>query len=263
MRKHRLLGVLGHGVHQHQRVDSAGHTGNDVGGGRAFVGSARRAIPRSPLFGMGAFEGKDRAPVRTAVGFPGYGISVQRVITKKRIRAVEVSLGGMDRFRTADFFGRFAEELERATDVVRFHGRLGGEDAAKGADAEHGMRVGVAGSPGVQAVARGLIGHGLLRVAGNGVVFGIGTDHRPVTIGPGRGEGGGHAAGTLLDIPAIGTQQIDIGPGRLVFTPGGLGVAPDFEIEVGKPLAILVDPVDCRLLCRVHRRACHWFRCPH
>ena len=118
------------------------------------------------------------------------------------------------------------------------HGRLGGEDAAERADAEHGMRVGVAGGPGVESLARRLVGHGLLRVAGNGVVFGVGSDDRAVAVGPGGDEGGRHLAAAFFDVEAFVAQQVDIGLGGFVFAPGRFGVAPDLEIEVGEPLSV-------------------------
>ncbi len=164
--------------------------------------------------------------------FQDGGVGVQRMIGEEGIDPVEIALGGVDGLRAADLFGRLAEELERAADAVLLHGGFGGEDAAERADAKHGMGIGVAGGPGMQPFARGLIGNGLLGIAGNGVVFGVGADDRTGAVRPGGGEGGGHAAGALFDLPAIGAQQIDIGFDGFVFTPGGFGVAPDFEIEV-------------------------------
>ena len=145
--------------------------------------------------------------------FPDGGIGVERVVGEKGVDPVEVPFGGMDGFRATDLFGRLAKELEGSPDAVLLHGSFGSEDPAEGTDPKHGMRIGVAGGPGMEPIARRLEGHGLLRVAGNRIVFGIGADDGSRTIPPGGREGGRHTARALLHVPTIGAQQIDIGLG--------------------------------------------------
>ena len=71
---------------------------------------------------------------------------------------------------------------------------------------------------------------------------------------PGRHEGRRHVAAAFLDVEPVVAQQVDVGAGRAVLAPGRLGVAPDLEVEIGKPLAVLVDPVERELLRLVEAR---------
>jgi hypothetical protein len=52
------------------------------------------------------------------------------------------------RLGAAHLLRRLAEELEARLDAVLLERGLGGEYAAEGADAERGVRIGVAGGPG-------------------------------------------------------------------------------------------------------------------
>ncbi len=109
------------------------------------------------------------------------------------------------------------------------------------------MRVGVPGRVRVQTLARRLVRHRLLGVAGNGVIFGVGADDRAARS-PGGEEGGRHLAAALFDVEPFVAQQVDVGLGGAVFPPRRFGVAPDLQIEVGEPLPVLVDPVVRKLL---------------
>src|SRR5262249_52020731 len=122
------------------------------------------------------------------------------------------------------------------------NGGLGREYASEGGSAERRMRIGVSGSPRMEAIARCLVGHHLLRVTGHRVVLRVAAEYR-AALPPRGSEGGRHATRPLLDGNPFRSQQIAIGLCRLVFPPRGLGVLPDLQVPVGEPAGLLVDPL--------------------
>ena len=190
-----------------------------------------------------AFEGEDGAPVGAAVGIPDGCVGGVGMVGDEGVEAVVVSLGGVDGLGAADFFCGFAEDGQGTLDAVAVHGGPGTEDAGESCYAQGGVRVGVAGGPGVETFAGGLVGYGLLGVSGYGVVLGVGSQHGAAGA-VGGDEGSGHFAGTTLHLEAVGLQQVAEGLGGTVFPPGGFGVVPDLAVEVGEGLSVLVNPLE-------------------
>ncbi len=247
VRIHRLLGVFGGRVHQAQRVDRAG--------------TARRGVRRcpdrqqglvDPLFGRQRLEGDHHAPIGAALGLALHRVGGMRMVTDESIAAVVVALGRMHRLRAADLLGRLAEEFQRAAQAVLLHRRLGRKDAGKCRRTKRRVRVGVAGGPRMQSLARRLERHHLLRLGRHGVVFGKAAQYRRPAA-PGRGEGGRHAARAFLHREPLGAQQLAIGARRFVFPPGRFCEVPDRAVEFGQPGPVGVDPCDGRYLCRFQR----------
>ena len=226
--------------------------------GRAVVVRFRRQPLAQPPLRLGALEGKDRAPVRAAVRLPDRGVGIHRVVGDEGVGAVVVALGGVDRLRAADLLRGLPEEAELPLDAVLLHRRLRGQEPGQRADPQHGVRVGVPGRVRVQTLARRLVRHRLLRVAGNGVVLGVGADDRAARS-PGGEEGGRHLAAALFDVEPFVAQQVDVGLRGTVLPPRRFGVSPDLQIEVGEPLPVLVDPVVRKLLRLREARHCPIF----
>ena len=78
--EHRLLGVLGQGVHQAESVNRTGRARHAVRIGRAVVVRLGGEALVDPILGFGALEGEDRAPIGAAVGLPDGGIGVHGVV---------------------------------------------------------------------------------------------------------------------------------------------------------------------------------------
>ncbi len=207
-----------------------------------WLGPERRS-GSTQLSGSVAFEGEDGAPVGAAVGVPDGGVGRVWVVGDEGVEAVVVALGCVDGLGAADLFCGFAKDGDGALEVVAVNGRLGGEDTGEGGDAEGGVGVGVARCPGVEVLAGGFVGDGLLGVAGDGVVLGVGTEDGAAGAVGGE-EGGGHLAGAALDVEALGLQEVAEGVGGAVFAPGGFGVVPDLAVEVGEGLLVVVDPLE-------------------
>src|SRR5215831_21043740 len=170
-----------------------------------------------------------------------------RMIRDEGVCAVEISFGRVHRLRAADLLGGLAKEFERAFDAEFLHGGLRRKHACERGGAERRMRIGVSGGPGMEALARRLVGHHLLRVAGHRVVLRVAAEHRPA-LPPRGGEGGRHATRPLLDGEPFRSQQIAIGLRRLVFPPRGLGVLPNLQVKVGEPMGLLVYPIQYKTL---------------
>ena len=101
------------------------------------------------------------------------------VVADGGVEVVVVARGGVDRLRAADLLRRLAEEDERAREAVLLQRRLGGEHPAERSRPERRVGVGVAGRLLVHACARLPVRHGLLGVAGDGVVLGVGAEDGP------------------------------------------------------------------------------------
>ena len=115
-----------------------------------------------PVLRLQRLEGEDRAPIGAALRLPDGGVGAMRMVGDEGIGAVEITLGGVHRLRSADLFGRFAEELERTLESKLLHGRFRRQHASQRGDTEHRVRIGVAGRPGVQPFARRLVWRRLL-----------------------------------------------------------------------------------------------------
>src|SRR5262245_1641554 len=169
------------------------------------------------------------------------------MIRHEGVCAVEISFGRVHGLRAADLLSGLAEEFERTFDTEFLHGGLGRQHACEGGRAERRMRIGVTGGPVMEALARCLVGHYPLRVAGHRVVLRVAAENRPA-LPPRASEDSRHTTGPLLDGEPFRSQQIAIGLSRLVFPPCGLGVLPDLQVPVGEPVGLLVDPPQCKTL---------------
>ena len=135
MGQHGFFGVFGSGVHQAQRIVSAGRPCDGV---RA---AATPALGHGcPGVRLGALECIDAAPVRAAVGVKNGGTAScrpkRRMKGDTRIHVVVIALGGVYRLRAAHFLRRLTHKLEGALDPVFLHDRLGGQEATKRAQTE-------------------------------------------------------------------------------------------------------------------------------
>ena len=168
-----------------------------------------------------------------------------------RVEVVVIAVRGVHRLRSAHLLRGLAEELDRAGQPVALHRRLGGEDARQGADAERGVRVGVAGRALVEPVARLAVGHRRLRHPRHRVVLRVCPEHR-LAAAVGGAEGGRHRGATGLDVEPLLPQHVDEERRRPVLAPRGLRVVPHQEVLLGQGRAVLLDPVEHRLLLGGH-----------
>ena len=239
VREHGLLQQLGARVHERHGVDRARRAGGRVRI-RAFAGADAR-----PTLGLVALERVDRAPIGAAVRVPVHGVRVGGhpggVEADRGVEVVVEARRGVDRLRAADLLRRLAEEDERAREAVALQRLLGGEHPAERAGPERRVGVGVAGRLLVHALARLAVRHGLLAVAGDGVVLGVGAEDGPATA-EARPERRRHAGGALLDVEAELTEEAHVVRGRAVLAPGRLVEVPDRPRRPREPVAMLVDP---------------------
>ena len=103
-----------------------------------------------------------------------------------------------------------------------------------------------------------LVGHGLLRDAGQGVVLAHDADDRPTFTVAGH-EGGGHLCHPALDLEALGLGVVGEQRGRARLAQRGFGEGPDLVGQLGHLGSLAVDAGDGLLLCRarvgrLHRR---------
>ncbi len=147
----------------------------------------------------------------------------------------------MNRLRAADLLRRLAEEDERAREAVALQRLLGGEHPAERSRPERRVGVGVAGRLLVHALARPAVRHGLLAVAGDGVVLRVGAEDGPAAA-EARPERGRHAGGALLDLEPELAKEPHVVRGRPVLAPGRLVEVPDRPCRPREPVAVLVDP---------------------
>ena len=64
------------------------------------------------------------------------GQHIERMEADDGVEAVVIAAQSVHNLGSLDLFGRFAEELERATDIGRLHRMLGSENSRERADAE-------------------------------------------------------------------------------------------------------------------------------
>ena len=167
---------------------------------------------------------------------------VKRVKTDRRVQVVVIALCRMNRFRTAYFLRRFAEELESPLYIVPQHHRFGGEKTAKRGDAKCRMWIGVAARVNAEAISRTLPGVRRLAISRYGIVFRITTDRRSIAIAPLGAKGGRHASATLLNIESFRPQQVHVPVTGSVFAPCGFAMVKDHLVPVGKVVDFAVDP---------------------
>ena len=227
--QHRLLHHLRVCIHQAHGVDRARRPRD-----RMRVGHRPARGFALPRLRMLALERIDAAPIGGAGRIPEASVRERRKRMRMKaesgVETIVIAMSGVHGLRSAHLLGRFAEIDERPFQPVRLHRMLSRQKAAKRADAERRMRVGVAGGAEARSVARLSSRLGRLALPGHGVIFGIAGERRSRAVRPPRSERSRHSGRSALDLKTLAREPVHVPGRRFVLAPRRLMEIPDRHV---------------------------------